>query len=138
MASLFNCRTFADSQTTTARNLARDLIPIVRRTLLNQPNLISMPETMRSLLSQVIEPSLSLAKRSQKPQLLSLVPFELTFLKIQCASSCWRFGCSKYWRVPPGRLAHSLPEFVDNITDFQCINLSAHRKTLRPQIDLAT
>jgi hypothetical protein len=66
IASLFNCSTLANNQATAARNLARGLFAIVRRTVLNPSNLVSMPEIMKSLLSEVIDPSLALAEKVSK------------------------------------------------------------------------
>jgi hypothetical protein len=69
MASLFNCHENLDSQNTAARDLARSLFAVVRRTLFSTPNLISTPEIMKSLLSQVIEPSFALAQKVTKNRL---------------------------------------------------------------------
>jgi hypothetical protein len=60
------------------------------------------------------------------------------FSKIQCASSFWQFEYSPYWKSPPGHPAHGLRHFLDTINKFQCHNLSANRKDLKPTKDLAT
>lgn len=63
MASLFNCHEFADDQANCAKSLAKSLFTIVRRTLPNSPNSNSASDVIKSLLSEVIEPSLALVQK---------------------------------------------------------------------------
>jgi len=63
MASLFNCHEFEYDQANSAKSLAKSLFTIVRRTLPNSPNSNSASDVIKSLLSEVIEPSLALVQK---------------------------------------------------------------------------
>jgi len=84
-----------------------------------------------SLSKEVIIPAIALA---QKVCLLQPFPeLELNATKTtktQSASSIWTFKYSDYSKYPPGQFGAKLPNFLDNIKDFKCINMSNRNRTL--------
>lgn len=75
---------------------------------------------MSSLYKDVIGPALALAQKTQS------------------APTIWAFRYSDYSNYQPGEFGSRLPNFLNNIKDYRCINMSNRGKRLKPATDLAT
>ncbi|OBT43285.1 hypothetical protein VE00_06924 [Pseudogymnoascus sp. WSF 3629] len=97
------------------QKLTNELYEYLQKALSNQED---SELTKQSLSKAIIFPAITLSQ------------------KIQSALSIWSFKYSDYWDFPPGEFATQLPDFLANIEDFRCINLSARGKSLKPATDL--
>ena len=75
---------------------------------------------------------------------MSLLLFSLLELKqtdtpkTQSSSSIWYFRYSDFLAHKPGEFGSRIPNFLSNIQEFQCINLTNRNKLLKPANELAT
>jgi hypothetical protein len=73
------------------------------------------------------------------PQLFSPLEAKQTDTpKTQSSSRIWYFRYSDFLAHKPGELGSRIPNFLSNIQEFRCINLSNRNKFLKPANELTT
>jgi hypothetical protein len=76
--------------------------------------------TISSLHKEIIAPTITLAHKTQS------------------SSSIWYFRYSDFQAHKPGEFGSRIPNFLSNIQEFRCINLSNRGKFLKPANELTT
>ncbi|KAH8807945.1 hypothetical protein F5884DRAFT_349945 [Xylogone sp. PMI_703] len=76
--------------------------------------------TISSLRKEIIGPTITLAHKTQS------------------SSSIWSFRYSDFLVHKPGEFGSRIPNFLSNIQEFRCINLSNYGKLLKPANELTT
>lgn len=137
------------SDTITAINSHNDFMnryPLIEQRLTNELHEIlrtlssqHSESTVPSLSKDVIIPAIALAQKVYLLQPFSELELNATkTTQTQSASSIWTFKYSDYFKYPLGQFGARLPDFLKNIEDFRCINMSNRNKLLKPATDLTT